>query len=83
MANAVRWKDVLLAAAVFSLASLVYTFPLITAKAHANRLDSPDALLNSWIISWNVHQLRDSFTKAGSDRACSDRSNKRGIPELS
>ena len=58
MAHAVRWKDVLLAAAVFSLASLVYTFPLITAPAHANRLDSPDALLNSWIISWNVRQLR-------------------------
>ena len=57
MAHAVRWKDVLLAAAVFSLASLVYTFPLVTAPAHANRLDSPDALLNSWIISWNVHQL--------------------------
>ena len=57
MAHAVRWKDVLLAAAVFSLASLVYTFPLITAPARANRLDSPDALLNSWIISWNLHQL--------------------------
>ena len=57
MAHAVRWKDVLLATAVFSLASLVYTFPLITAPAHANRLDSPDALLNSWILSWNVHQL--------------------------
>ena len=57
MAHAVRWKDVLLAAAIFSLASLVYTFPLITAPAHANRLDSPDALLNSWIISWNLHQL--------------------------
>ena len=57
MAHAVRWKDVLLAAAVFSLASLVYTFPLITAPAHANRLDSPDALLNAWIISWNLHQL--------------------------
>ena len=58
MAHAVRWKDVLLATAVFSLASLVYTFPLITAPAHANRLDSPDALLNSWILSWNIHQLR-------------------------
>ena len=57
MAHTVRWKDVLLAAAVFSLASLAYTFPLITAPAQANRLDSPDALLNAWIISWNVHQL--------------------------
>ena len=58
MAHAVRWKDVLLATAVFSLASLVYTVPLVTAPAHANRLDSPDALLNSWILSWNIHQLR-------------------------
>lgn len=57
MPHALRWKDVLLAAVVFSLASLVYTFPLVTAPTRANRLDSPDALLNSWIVSWNIHQL--------------------------
>lgn len=58
MPHVVRWKDVLLATAVFSLACAVYTFPLVTAPTRANRLDSPDALLNSWIISWNLHQLR-------------------------
>lgn len=57
MPHAVRWKDVLVAAAIFSLASLVYTYPLVTAPTRANRLDSPDALLNSWIVSWNLHRL--------------------------
>ena len=52
-----RWKDILVAAGLFALASLVYTYPLVTAPSEANRLDSPDALLNSWIIAWNVHQL--------------------------
>ncbi len=58
MPHAVRWKDVLLAFAIFSLACAVYTFPLVTAPTRANRLDSPDALLNSWIVSWNLHGLR-------------------------
>lgn len=58
MPHAIRWKDLLLAAAVFSFACAVYTFPLVTAPTRANRLDSPDALLNSWIVSWNLHQLR-------------------------
>jgi len=55
--HVVRWKDILVAAAIFSLASAVYTFPLATEPARANRLDSPDALLNSWIVSWNLYQL--------------------------
>ena len=58
MPHAIRWKDVLLAAAIFSFACAVYTFPLVIAPTRANRLDSPDALLNSWIVSWNLHQLR-------------------------
>jgi hypothetical protein len=29
----------------------------VLAPRTANRLDSPDALLNSWIVSWNLFQL--------------------------
>jgi hypothetical protein len=50
-------KDALTALGAFALASLVYTYPLVESPARANRLDSPDALLNSWILSWNLHQL--------------------------
>jgi hypothetical protein len=47
---------------VFALASLVYTYPLLESPGRANRLDSPDALLNSWILSWDLYQLpRDPF----------------------
>ena len=51
-------RDVVLAVSVFTLATVVYTYPLITSPTTANRLDTPDALLNAWIVSWNVHQLR-------------------------
>jgi hypothetical protein len=49
--------DHLLALGAFTLASLVYSYPLATSPARANRFDSPDALLNAWIVSWNLHQL--------------------------
>jgi hypothetical protein len=49
--------DHLLALAAFALASLVYTYPLVTSPARANRFDSPDALLNGWIVSWDLYQL--------------------------
>lgn len=57
VSRTVRRNDLLTALVFFSLASLVYTFPLVTAPHRANRLDSPDALLNAWIVSWNLHQL--------------------------
>jgi hypothetical protein len=49
--------DHLLALGAFALLSLVYTYPLVTSPARANRFDSPDALLNAWIVSWDLHQL--------------------------
>ena len=52
-----NYKDALLALVLFSLASLVYTYPLILDPSRANRLDSPDALLNTWVLSWDLHQL--------------------------
>ena len=52
-------RHFLVAAIVFTLASLVFTYPLVTSLSQANRLDSPDALLNSWIVSWNLEQLRN------------------------
>ncbi|MGH9318732.1 MAG: hypothetical protein ACRD3V_02435, partial [Vicinamibacteria bacterium] len=50
-------KDKLLALFAFALATLVYTYPLAIAPTRANRFDSPDALLNSWIVSWCLYQL--------------------------
>lgn len=37
--------------------TLVYTYPLVRNPARAHRLDSPDAMLNAWILSWDLHQL--------------------------
>lgn len=42
---------------LFLTLALVYTYPLGLAPAEANRLDSPDALLNAWIVSWDLRQL--------------------------
>ncbi len=50
-------SDRLLAVGAFVLLSFVYTYPLITAPQRANRLDSPDAMLNSWIVSWCLYEL--------------------------
>ena len=52
-------RELLAATGIFVLASLVFTFPLATALGQANRLDSPDALLNGFIVSWNLEQLRN------------------------
>jgi hypothetical protein len=52
-------RELFAAAGIFTLASLVFTFPLVTALGQANRLDSPDALLNGFIVSWNLEQLRN------------------------
>jgi hypothetical protein len=50
-------KRQFLALGGFLLASLFYTYPLVTAPTRAHRLDSPDAMLNGWIVSWCLHQL--------------------------
>ena len=41
----------------FFALSLVYTFPLALAPGQANRFDSPDALLNAWILDWDTSEL--------------------------
>lgn len=43
---------------VFVVLSLVYTYPMVLAPTESNRLDSPDALLNCWVLSWDLYQLR-------------------------
>ncbi|MGH9392387.1 MAG: hypothetical protein ACRD1Z_22510, partial [Vicinamibacteria bacterium] len=50
-------KDKLLALVAYFVLTLALTYPLVLRPASANRLDSPDALLNSWIVSWCLHQL--------------------------
>jgi hypothetical protein len=50
-------RDKLLALGAYSLLSLALTYPLVLRPTGANRLDSPDALLNSWIVSWCLYQL--------------------------
>jgi len=50
-------KDKLLALALYFVLTLALTYPLVLRPASANRLDSPDALLNSWIVSWCLYQL--------------------------
>ena len=57
MTEPIRLRDLALAAFFFLAATLVYTFPLALAPAELNRFDSPDALLNAWIVSWNLTQL--------------------------
>jgi hypothetical protein len=49
--------QVLSATAIISALALIYTYPLATAPTKANRFDSPDALLNAWTLSWDLHQL--------------------------
>ena len=50
-------NEIIITFLFFIVATAIYTFPLITAPHLANRLDSPDGLLNSWILSWNLHQI--------------------------
>ncbi len=46
-------------AALFLFASLaiVHTWPLATAPATLSRNDSPDTVLNEWILAWDAHQV--------------------------
>jgi hypothetical protein len=50
-------RDKLLALFAYGALTLVFTYPLALAPESANRLDSPDALLNSWIVSWCLYQI--------------------------
>ena len=50
-------RDRLLALGAYSVLTLALTYPLVLRPTSANRLDSPDALLNSWIVSWCLYQL--------------------------
>jgi hypothetical protein len=47
-----RMRDRALALAAFLVLALGFTYPLVLRPGSANRLDSPDALLNGWILSW-------------------------------
>jgi hypothetical protein len=50
-------RDKFLALFAYGALTLVFTYPLALAPESANRLDSPDALLNSWIVSWCLYQI--------------------------
>ncbi len=50
-------RDKLLALVAYFALTLALTYPLVLRPQSANRLDSPDALLNSWIVSWCLYQL--------------------------
>ncbi len=50
-------RDKIIALVFYLALTLALTYPLILRPATANRLDSPDALLNSWIVSWCLYQL--------------------------
>jgi hypothetical protein len=50
-------RDKLLALSAYTALTFALTYPLVLRPASANRLDSPDALLNSWIVSWCLYQL--------------------------
>ncbi len=49
------WEH-LAAAGVMIVSALIMTWPLIRHPARS-AADAADVLLNSWILSWNVHQL--------------------------
>ena len=46
-----------LAIAVFTLLSIVHTWPLATNPARLSLHDNSDTMLNEWIIAWVVRQL--------------------------
>lgn len=57
MSAPLSYRSHLRAIAGFLLVSLLSTYPLATGLTRLNRLDSPDAMLNAWILSWDLHQL--------------------------
>jgi hypothetical protein len=50
-------RDKTIALLAYFALTLALTYPLVLRPKAANRLDSPDALLNSWIVSWCLYQL--------------------------
>ncbi len=43
--------------AVFTLLTVIHTWPLATDLTHLSRMDAADAQLNAWAISWVAHAL--------------------------
>ena len=43
--------------AVFTLLTVIHTWPLATDLTHLSRMDAADAQLNAWAISWVAHRL--------------------------
>ncbi len=50
-------KPLLAAGALYLGLALIVTYPLVLAPHKANRFNSPDAMLNAWILSWDLDQL--------------------------
>ena len=50
-------RTFVIVAFAFSVLTLAFTYPLVLAPGTANRFDSPDALLNAWILDWVLYQL--------------------------
>ena len=49
-------RQSLAALALFACLAVVHTWPLATAPARLSRNDTPDTVLNEWILAWEAHQ---------------------------
>ena len=49
-------RQSLAALALFACLAVVHTWPLATAPARLSRNDTPDTILNEWILAWDAHQ---------------------------
>jgi len=49
-------RRALIALLLFAGLSIVHTWPLASAPATLSRNDSPDTVLNEWILAWDAHQ---------------------------
>ncbi len=55
-------RHVPVAAIVFTLLTVLHTWPLVTDPSHLSRNDNADTRLNEWIVCWVAHTLpRDPF----------------------
>ncbi len=55
---ALRWTEVVAAALLFLIASVVLTLPLAQHPTRTLPSDLLDTLLTTWIVSWDAHSLR-------------------------
>jgi hypothetical protein len=58
-----RFGRPLAALALFAILTVVHTWPLATGPATLSRNDSPDTILNEWILAWVAHQLPRAPTR--------------------